>query len=135
MRMTWRDGLASVFVLVAVLVYGLWLADVEVFGLGARGIGVVVLGLGLASSVIAVVYGVGAGLMQANRRYLAVASLFGIIACVAGVATLLYANEPTLGVLVGSTVVLWAIATVRHAIRVEASVEGPSVPTSLKEAA
>jgi len=135
MRMTWRDGLASVFVLAAVLVYGLWLAGVGVFDLGARGIGAVVLGLGFAASVTAVVYGVGAGLLQAHKGYLAAASLFGLIACVAGVVTLLNASEPMLAVLVGATVILWVMATARHAIGIEASVDEEPDATSFKEAA
>ena len=134
MRMTWRDGLATVFVLVAVLVYVLWLAGVEVFGLGVRGVGAVVLGLGLAASVIAVVYGVGAGLLHAHKGYLAAASFVGLVACVAGVATLLNASELMLGVLVVATVTLWAMATIRHAINSETPAsEEP--PFSYREAA
>jgi hypothetical protein len=121
--MTWRDGLATVFVLVAVGIYGVWLADVDVFGLGVRGIGAIVLALGLAASVIAVVYGVGAGLLHARKSYLAAASVIGLVACGAGVATLLDASESMLVALVGTTVVLWAMATIRHAI-------GREVPTS-----
>lgn len=121
MRMTWRDGLATVFVLIAVLVYALWLGGVEVFGLGVRGIGAVVLILGLAASVIAVVYGVGAGLLRAHIAYLAGASSIGLIASIAGVATLLNASEPMLTALVFATVALWAMATLRHAIKTGAT--------------
>ena len=38
MRLTWRDGLASVFVGVAALMYSVWVAGVGVFGLGIRGL-------------------------------------------------------------------------------------------------
>ena len=135
MRMTWRDGLATVFVLIAVLVYALWLGGVEVFGLGVRGVGAVVLILGVAASVVAVVYGVGAGLLQAHIAYLAGASLIGLVACIAGLATLLNASEPMLAALVTATVALWAMATIRHATTTEATSAGERPADSFKEAA
>ena len=116
MRLTWRDGLATVFVGVAALMYSLWLAGISVLGLGARGLGGVVLGLGVAASVTAVVYGVGAGLLQASKVYLGISSLIGLVALVAGVITLVSASEPMLDVLVVATVLLWVMATVRHAM-------------------
>jgi len=117
MRVSWRDGLATLFVGVGVLLYALWLAGVEVAGVsGVRALGAVILGLGLAASVIAVVYGVGAGLLRASKVYLAVASGLGLLALVAGVAVLVTTNEAWLGVLVAATVVLWLMATARHAL-------------------
>jgi len=116
MRLTWRDGLATVFVGVAALVYSLWLAGVGVLGLGVRGLGGVVLGLGVAASVTAVVYGVGARLLQASKVYLVIASLIGLVAFVAGVITVVSASEPMLAALVVATLVLWVMATVRHAM-------------------
>jgi len=135
MRLTWRDGLATLFVLAAVLLYALWLAGVAVFGLGVRGVGAIVLGLGLAASITAVVYGVGAGLLKANKAYLVVASLIGLAALVAGVVTLMAANEVALGVLVGATVALWLMATIRHEVKIETKTEIESTGTSFKEAA
>ncbi len=116
MRLTWRDGLATVFVGLAALMYSLWVAGVSVLGLGARGIGGMVLGLGVAASITAVVYGVGAGLLQASKVYLGISSLIGLVALVAGVITLMSASEPMLEVLVVATVLLWMMATVRHAL-------------------
>jgi hypothetical protein len=116
MRLTWRDGLATVFVGVAALIYSLWLAGISVFGLGVRGLGGVVLGLGVAASVTAVVYGVGAGLLQASKVYLGISSLIGLVALVAGVITLISASEPMLDALVVATGLLWVMATVRHAM-------------------
>jgi hypothetical protein len=135
MRITWRDGLATVFVFTAVLVYALWLAGVEMFGVEARGVGAIVLGLGLAASIIAVVYGVGAGLLRANRAYLLMASLVGLVALVSGVVTLTTANESTLGVLVVATALLWVMATLRHEIKIETPAEADMVDGSLKHAA
>ena len=116
MRLTWRDGLATMFVGVAALSYFLWLAGIGMLGLGVRGLGGVVLGLGVAASITAVVYGVGAKLLQASKFYLVIASLIGLVALIAGVITLVSGNEPMFAVLVVATLVLWVMATVRHAM-------------------
>jgi hypothetical protein len=114
MRLSWRDGLATVFVGVGAVLYVLWLAGIEVAG--PRVLAGIVLGLGLAASITAVVYGVGAGLLRVSKVYLAVASLIGLAALVAGVMALVAVNEPMLAVLVVATVVLWMMSTVRHVI-------------------
>ena len=117
MRLTWRDALATVFVLAAAILYLLWLAEIEVLGMSSpRAIGGVVMGLGLAASVTAVVYGVGAGLMQASKVYLAVTSLIGLGALVAGIMVIVDASEPMLAALLIATVVLWLVSTVRHVL-------------------
>lgn len=114
MRFSWRDGLATVFVGIGAGLYFLWLAGVDVAG--PRMLAGVILGLGLAASLTAVVYGVGAGLLRASKVYLAVASVIGLAALVAGVMAVVAVNEPMLAVLSASTVVLWLMSTVRHAI-------------------
>lgn len=114
MRLSWRDGLATVFVGVGAGLYILWLAGIEVAG--PRVLAAVVLGLGLAASLTAVVYGVGAGLLHASKVYLVVASLIGLAALVAGVMAVVAVNEPMLAVLVATTVALWLMSTVRHAV-------------------
>jgi formate/nitrite transporter FocA (FNT family) len=117
MRVSWRDGLATLFVGVGACFYVSWLSGAEVTGVsGTKVVGAVILGLGLAASVTAVVYGVGAGLLHASKTYLVIASLVGLTALVAGVAVLVTANEIWLGALMGATVVLWLISTVRHAM-------------------
>ena len=118
MRLSWRDGLATVFVGVGAGLYVLWLAGIEVAG--PRVLAGVVLGLGLAASLTAVVYGVGAGLLRAPKVYLVVASLVGLAALVAGVMAVLAVNEPMLAALVATTVALWAMSTVRHLVSKEA---------------
>ena len=114
MRLSWRDGLATVFVGVGAALYVLWLVGIEV--VGPRVLAGIILGLGLAASITAVVYGVGAGLLCASKVYLAIASWIGIAALVAGVMALMAVNEPMLAVLVAATVVLWLMSTVRHVI-------------------
>jgi hypothetical protein len=135
MRLSWRDGLATVFVVAAVLVYALWLADVEIFGLSStRSVGIVVMVLGLAASVTAVVYGVGAGLLKASKVYLAVTSAVGLAALVAGIAVLVNEDEPMLATLVIATAVLWLMATVRHVLIAQDRAE-PRTPPALGHAA
>jgi hypothetical protein len=115
MRLTWRDGSATLFVGLGALVYALWATGVVATGgSGPKVVGGIILGLGLAASVTAVVYGVGAGLLQASKIYLAIASVVGVVALVAGISVLLNASEPMLDVLMTTTLVLWLISTVRH---------------------
>ena len=121
MRLSWRDGLATAFVGIGAVLYILWWSGVEV--LGPRAIAGVVFGLGLAASVTAVVYGVGAGLLRASKLYLAIASLIGLVALIAGVIAIANVNEAMLATLVAATVVLWAISTVRHMLATETRVE------------
>jgi hypothetical protein len=112
MRLSGRDGFATLLVGVGALLYGLWLGDVV--SVGPRFVTVVVLVLGLAASVTAVVYGVGAGLLHASKVYLVAASAIGLAASVAGVWALAAESEAMLAILVATTVVLWLMATVRH---------------------
>ncbi len=136
MRLTWRDGLATVFVFVAVLLYVSWLAGMELLGTSsARIVGGVVLGLGLAASVTAVVYGVGAGLFRASKAYLALASMIGLAALVAGVIALVSGNEMMLGALVFATAALWAMSTVRHMLETGTRVGDEKGDLSFRDAA
>jgi hypothetical protein len=136
MRLTWRDGLATVFVFVAVLLYVSWLTGMEVLGTSsAHIVGGVVLGLGLAASVTAVVYGVGAGLFRASKAYLAIASMIGLAALVAGVIALVSGNEMMLGALVFATAALWAMSTVRHMLGTESRVDEEAGHLSFRGAA
>ncbi|MGE5225716.1 MAG: hypothetical protein ACM3OO_02465 [Planctomycetaceae bacterium] len=136
MRLTWRDALATVFVVAAALVYALWLAEVEVFGLSSpRAVGIVVMVLGLAASVTAVVYGVGAGLLKASKVYLAVTSVIGLVALIAGIAVLANEDETMLATLVIATAVLWLMATVRHVLIAGDRVAEPTGPPAFGHAA
>lgn len=133
MRLSWRDGLASGFVGLAVVLYIVWLTGVD--ALGARALAGVVFGLGLAASVTAVVYGVGAGLLRASKVYLAIASLMGLVALIAGVIALMNVNEAMLAALVAATVALWAMSTVRHLLATETRVEDQQGKVSYRKAA
>jgi hypothetical protein len=114
MRLTWRDGLATLFVAGAAVLYALWLAP------STRVLGAVVFTLGFAGCMsdqaeMAGVYG-AEGRRRAPMAYVVVASLVGAVALVAGIVTLVGASETALGVLVAAIVALWAMATVRHAL-------------------
>jgi hypothetical protein len=114
-HLSWRDWLATAFVAAAGVLYVVWLARAEVFGVsGPRAVTVTVFALGLAASVTAVVYGVGAGLLQANKVYLAITGLLGLAALVTGSIAFVAENEAMLAALVASTTALWLMSTVRH---------------------
>jgi hypothetical protein len=113
MNLTWRDGIATVLVAAAALVYGLWILGM-VDGLAMEAVAVIVLGLGFLASALAVVPGFGK-LIGGSKAYLATASLIGVVALVSGILTVVDGTETTLAVLVLSTLVLWGLATVRHA--------------------
>ncbi len=114
-HLTSRDRVATVFVGAGALVYLLWLA-----GVGSRvetDVRVVtgtVLALGFWASASAVVPGFD-GLLHGSKLYLAITSLLGLGAFGVGIVALVSGSELALGVLVATTVVLWAISTVRHA--------------------
>ena len=124
MNLTWRDGIATVFVAAAALVYGLWILG-AVDGLTLEAVAVIVLGLGFLASALAVVPGFGA-LIGGSKAYMAIASLIGVVALASGVLTIVDGTDTTLAVLVLSTLVLWGLATVRHAT----SGEGHSAATA-----
>jgi hypothetical protein len=120
MRFTWRDAVASAFVGTAVVLYALWAAAVVMTTSSTTEIGVVVFGLGWAGCVtnqreMAVVYGVDETRSRPTTTYAVAASILGAIALISGIATLFTGSEPLLLVLLGTVVVLWLIATARHA--------------------
>jgi hypothetical protein len=86
-----------------------------------------VLVLGLAASVTAVVYGVGAGLLRASKVYLGVTSLIGLTAAVAGVWAVVAESETMLELLVATTFVLWLMATVRHVLAAQVPEHRPAI--------
>jgi len=132
MRLSWRDVLATVLVLAAAALYLLWLDGTEVLGMSsARSIGIAVMVLGFVASVTAVVYGVGAGLLDAPKLYLALTSLLGLGALVAGVWVLTVENEAMLGALVAATAILWLMSTIRHVRIAEPRAKGQPGPPAL----
>lgn len=116
MHLTSKNRFATVFVAAAALVYAFWLAGVGSQGAtGVRVVTGIVLALGFGASAFAVVPTFD-GSLHGSKLYLAGTSLLGLGALVAGIAALVTGREVMLGVLVATTVVLWAISTARHVI-------------------
>jgi len=119
MRLTWKDGLATIFVGIAVAVYGFWMAGGEAFGLAStRAVSTLVLILGIAGcfaarSFFEVIYG-------ADRRgrpstpYVVLVTTIGIVALGAATVALIGGSTVALTTLIIAMVVLWAMATIRH---------------------
>jgi hypothetical protein len=119
MRLTWRDDLATLLVAAAGLVAFLWLSGAALTGMSPRTIGAIVFALGFAACTsdkieMANVYG-AEGNRRAPMAYVALTSLLGLAALVAGVLTLVTGSETLLVALVTAMAALWLIATVRHA--------------------
>ncbi len=116
MHLTWRDGLATVLVVAAAILYLLWLQDVEVFGLAsATAVASVALVLGFVACATNLGYNWGE-LSQGSRTYFAVTSLLGLAAVVAGIWAIVSDSEPMLGALVLATAILWVMTTARHVV-------------------
>jgi hypothetical protein len=117
MRLSWRDWLATSLVAVAAIYYVMFAAGSELLGASSSNlVAGVTLALGFVASFTAVVYGVGEGLLRANKVYLVITGVLGLAALAAGLIALFTGNEAALAVLVAATVVLWAMSTVRHAL-------------------
>lgn len=107
-----RDMVATGLVAVAAILYLLW--AFEAAGLtSTRAVGIVILALGFAASASAVVPNFEQ-LIHGNKMYVAVTSILGVIALVAGIHMLVTASGTALGVLMGAMCVMWIMATVHH---------------------
>ena len=114
MHLAFRDRIATLCVAVGTVVAVLWLAGVGSQDItGSRWVTAIVLALGFVASASAVVPGFEA-LMHGSKMYVAVTSLLGLGALVAGILALIDGEELTIGLLVGVTVLLWVISTLRH---------------------
>ena len=114
MRLGRRDWIATVFVVVGVVVYLVWLFDLALPGLSSgRAVTLAVLATGVAASASAVVPSF-VQLLHGSKLYLVATLVIGAVALVAGIIAILNRSEIMLGVLVVATAMLWIIATVRH---------------------
>jgi hypothetical protein len=120
MGLTWKDGLATVFVGAAALLYMLFQGGVTVAGLsGPRALTVAIFALGIggcytAKSHMEDVYGVG-GRARPPLLYIVLVSVLGGAMLVAGLAAFSGGSASALATLTGAMVALWALATIRHA--------------------
>jgi hypothetical protein len=123
MNLQKRDLIATGLVAAAGVLYLLWLLDAVPTAMsGVRVTGTVILVLGFLASASAVVPTFGQ-LLHGNKEYLAMTSLIGLGASVAGVVMLVSASEPALAVVMFAMIALWLIATVHHTSLAKATSE------------
>ena len=119
MTFTWKDGLATVFVGAAGVLYLLWAGGTTVSGLsGPRALTVAIFGLGVggcytAKSHMEDVYGVG-GRPRPPLPYVVLTSVLGGVMLVAGIVALAGGSIAALATLTAAMIALWALATIHH---------------------
>ena len=121
MRLTVRDGLATVFVAAAAAVYLLWVTGAAMTGWSVRVAAAAVFGLGWTACVtdqpqMAVVYGAARGGRRPLAAYAVLVSGIGALALVTVVIALVAGSAAMLATLAASMGGLWVIATARHAL-------------------
>ena len=121
MHLTWRDGLATLLVAVAAMLYALWAADAIMPGVSTRWMTVIAFAFGMAACTanqreLGEVYGPTRGGARPSGLYIALATALGIVMLVAGILAFVLASETMLATLVAAMAALWLIATARHAL-------------------
>lgn len=121
MRLTWRDGLATVLVTAAAVLYALWAADVVMPGVSTRWMTVIAFALGMAACTanqreLGEVYGATREGQRPSGLYIVLATALGVVMLVAGILAFVLASEAMLATLVAGMVALWLIATARHVL-------------------
>ena len=118
MRLTWKDGLATVLVAVAVVVFAVWSAGASIAGISGRGLVVAIFLLGIggcytAQSHFETVYGVN-GTTRPPLAYVVLVSAVGALATVAGILALIVGGGLAVTTLLLAMIVMWILSTVRH---------------------
>jgi hypothetical protein len=121
MRLTWRDGLATLLVAAAAVLYALWATGAVMAGVSTRWMTVIAFALGMAACTanqreLGKVYGAAPGAPRSPGSYVALATALGIVMLVAGILAFVLASEAMLATLVAAMVALWLVATGRHAL-------------------
>jgi predicted branched-subunit amino acid permease len=116
-----RDLTATGLVATALVIYLLWLLDAVPAAMsGVRVTGTVILALGFAASATAVVPTFDQ-LLHGNKAYMAVTSLIGLLALVAGVVMLVASSHTALALLMLAMLTMWLIATIHHSLLAKAT--------------
>jgi hypothetical protein len=114
MRLTWKDGIATVLTAGIVALYAAYLAGENLpLVSGTRVLAGLILVVGLVACAVgstAMTAGASAGLT------VYVGGTLGAAAFLAALVTMVTGAASTLAILVGVTVALWLFATVRHAV-------------------
>jgi hypothetical protein len=121
MRLTWRDGLTTLLVTAAAVLYALWAADALMPGVSTRWMTVIAFALGMAACTanqqqLGEAYGATRDGPRPSGPYIVLATALGIVMLVAGVLAFVLASETMLVTVVAAMVALWFIATGRHAL-------------------
>ena len=127
MRLTWKDGLATVFIGLAVVLFAVWSAGASIAGISGRGLVVAIFLLGIAGCYTAqshfeTVYGVN-GTTRPPLAYVVLISAVGALATVAGIVAMIVGGD--------SAVTTLLLAMVVHVD----SVDGSSSAASLRRPA
>lgn len=125
MHLLKKDIAATVLVAAGGVIYLLKVTDVILPGTGGtRAAAAIILAVGFAASTMAVVPGFE-DLMHGSRLYLITASALGVAALVSGIIALVTGSSTALAVLTAATVVMWLMATIRHAAPAAAAAPTP----------
>jgi len=121
MRFGVRDGLATLFVAAAGVVYVLSVTGAAMTGWSVRVTAAVVFALGFAACLanqkqMAVVYGATGEGPRPPTAYGVLASVIGALALVSGVIALVTGSAAMLATLAASMAGLWVTATARHVL-------------------
>jgi len=121
MRLSIRDGLATVWVAAAGTVYLLWATGSAMTAWSARTVAVLVFALGWAACVtdqkqMAMVYGAAHEEPRPPAAYVVIVSAIGVLALVTGVIALVTGSTAMLATMAASMGGLWLLATARHAV-------------------
>ena len=127
MRLTWRDGVASLLTATAVAIYWAFLADagLPLVG-GVRGAATAILLIGVGACAT------GANPSTMRNGLSKPFGFFGTVAFFAGLVAIIWALEWALAIEIGTIVILWAAATLRHALTTTKSTEQTSSRHGLK---
>ena len=118
MRLSWKDGLATVLVAVAVVSFAVWSAGASIAGISGRGLVVAIFLLGIAGcytaqSQFGILYDV-TGTARPPLVYVVLVSMLGALATVAGTVALIVGGGLAVTTLLLAMIAMWILATVRH---------------------
>jgi hypothetical protein len=121
MRLTWRDGLATLLVAAAAVLYALWAAGALMPGVSTRWMTVIAFALGMAACTanqreLGEVYGATRQGPRPSGLYIALATALGIVMLATGILAFVLASEAMLATLLAAMIAQWLIATARHAL-------------------
>ena len=133
MRLTWRDGSATLLVAAAAAVYALWATGTAMASESTTVIAAVVFGLGWAACLtdqreMQIVYGADRQHPRPPLSYIMLTSAIGVMTLGAGIAALVTASDGALVILLAGMIALWVLATARHILATHAD-RGGGAPT------